>query len=645
MKLQSFCLILGLLWNSHHVKSTGEGDVRLIGGDGYLTGTVEIYHNFRWGTVCDDGWDIYDAYVVCRQLGLGPAIRSHDRAYFGTGNGQISLDDVACLGTEYRLDQCQHSGWYNHNCDLNEAAGVECSYLLYPTTFLYWTTGSLRLRDGSSENEGRVEVYWYSDWYTVCDDSWDITDASVVCRQLGYVAASRVVTESGFGDGDGEILLDDVRCTGYERTLLECDNDGLFIHDCGRNEIAGVVCYTEPTEIVRLAGGLTLNSGRVELYNNGSWGTVCDDNWGYEEASVICRQLGFLSAESVYFSAYFGQGWGPILQYLDCNGNESQWMDCFYRDWGLSYCSHEEDAGVTCRTLGVHHPRLANGDQWHEGRVEIWNGYQWTKLCSDELFSNNEANVICKELGLDGVNYIISDNRFGEGNAPPSDVYYSCTSYENSLSQCYKFSRSEYYCTSAALRCNYNESLSAGAVVGFAIGSILFIFLCCICCVAICKHSKALKNRRRNPSNVTAISGSTNQAGPTVHFAAQPAVPSTNGNVQAPPSYDDVINNPAYYPHFAFDTHAAGGHVTVINASCPPYPVHSNPPYPNIHPPNMAYPPPSNVAYPRQDRLPPVHNPSNFQTHPPVGDSEVPIQNGEPNSIEDSGIYSTIDST
>lgn len=134
----------------HSFVSEGEGDVRLTGGDSYLTGTVEIYHNFLWGTVCDDGWDIHDAYVVCRQLGLGPALRSHDRAYFGTGTEPISLDEVACLGTEYRLDQCQHSGWYNHDCDLNEAAGVECSYRKLLCLF-YLNMDKNLIRDGSDE--------------------------------------------------------------------------------------------------------------------------------------------------------------------------------------------------------------------------------------------------------------------------------------------------------------------------------------------------------------------------------------------------------------------------------------------------------------------------------------------------------------
>ena len=102
---------------------------------------------------------------------------------------------------------------------------------------------SVRLVDGRSSNEGRIEVYYNNEWGTVCDDFWDVNDAKVVCRQLGFpVEGARAYTNAHFGEGTGNILLDDVQCTGSESALSECPHSGWGIAFCEHSEDAGVVC-------------------------------------------------------------------------------------------------------------------------------------------------------------------------------------------------------------------------------------------------------------------------------------------------------------------------------------------------------------------------------------------------------------------
>ena len=109
------------------------------------------------------------------------------------------------------------------------------------------TTGLVRLADGSTSYEGRVEVYHNGEWGTVCDDGWDLNDAQVVCRQLGYDLTNNTITIRGsayYGQGSGQILLNNVNCVGNESTIEDCSHDGWGIHDCFHREDAGVKCAT-----------------------------------------------------------------------------------------------------------------------------------------------------------------------------------------------------------------------------------------------------------------------------------------------------------------------------------------------------------------------------------------------------------------
>ncbi|NXV86390.1 MARCO protein, partial [Calonectris borealis] len=86
--------------------------------------------------------------------------------------------------------------------------------------------------------------------------------------------------------------------------------------------------------------------GRVEVFHQGSWGTICDDGWSTQDATVVCRMLGYNRAISAFTAtAGTGQIW---LDDVNCSGNERSIFDCPKPDWGVNNCSHNEDAGVEC---------------------------------------------------------------------------------------------------------------------------------------------------------------------------------------------------------------------------------------------------------------------------------------------------------
>ena len=101
----------------------------------------------------------------------------------------------------------------------------------------------LRLQGPLSENgTGRVEVFFKGKWGQICNDTWDLNDARVVCRQLGYAHTVRALQGSDVPKGTGAIWLKDIFCGGSEQNLTSCVHNGWGNQNCRRGEGVGVEC-------------------------------------------------------------------------------------------------------------------------------------------------------------------------------------------------------------------------------------------------------------------------------------------------------------------------------------------------------------------------------------------------------------------
>ncbi|XP_078080469.1 lysyl oxidase homolog 4 isoform X2 [Mustelus asterias] len=265
------------------------------------------------------------------------------------------IHKVSCNGNESHLSKCTIQASAGKNqlpCENGMHTVISC---VTGPRFIQ-ETGSryrkayldeqplVRLKGGAQTGEGRVEVLKNGKWGTVCDDRWNLVAASVVCRELGYGTAKEALMGAFLGQGVGPIHMAEVSCTGFEKSLTDCSFKEASSRNCRHGEDAAVRCNVPHMGFrnkIRLNGGRNSFEGRVEVQVefNGTtaWGVVCSDNWGLNEAMVVCRQLGFGFANHALKETWYWQGAtttnNVVLSGTSCSGTELSILQCLqHRD-------------------------------------------------------------------------------------------------------------------------------------------------------------------------------------------------------------------------------------------------------------------------------------------------------------------------
>ncbi|CAE1296095.1 unnamed protein product [Acanthosepion pharaonis] len=328
----------------------------------------------------------------------------------------------------------------------------------------------IQLIGGSLEISGRVEITRQGVKGTVCDDEFDNNDAKVICRMMGYSFGE--VIPNIFRQGQGDIWLDDLSCTGSEYDLEVCPNLNWGVHNCKHKEDVAIKCFKAVNTIasitptfstdrnairIELVGGSLEISGRIEITRRGEKGSVCDNGFDKNEAKVICRMMGHSSGEVI--PNIFGQGKGTIwLDNLNCTGSEYDIEVCPNLSWGKHNCEHDEDVALKCfkeANTSLSTSTISSTDQNSiriqliggkleiSGRIEITRKGVKGTVCDDH-FDNNDAKVICRMMGYSSGKVI--SNIYGQGQGVIWLDDLNCTGSEVELEICSNLSWGTHNC-------------------------------------------------------------------------------------------------------------------------------------------------------------------------------------------------------
>uniref|UniRef100_A0A672LG14 Lysyl oxidase homolog n=1 Tax=Sinocyclocheilus grahami TaxID=75366 RepID=A0A672LG14_SINGR len=271
-------------------------------------------------------------------------------------------------------------------------------------------------------NEGRVEVFYEEEWGTVCDDDFTIHAAQVVCRELGYSEAVSWSPSSKYGKGEGRIWFDNVHCTGNEKSLAQCESNGIGVSDCKHTEDVGVVCSDKRIPGFKFVNTLT-NNINVSEFSTDVFLLLLSKTI-QSVFNTICGMFGFPG---------------------DKRYNTRNFSSSAKRNYSLPLPSQQPLV------------RLRGGALVGEGRVEVLKNGEWGTICDDN-WNLVAATVVCRELGFGSAKEALSGGQLGQGMGPVHMNEVKCSGFEKSVTECpFNMDKDSEGCSheeDAGVRCN-----------------------------------------------------------------------------------------------------------------------------------------------------------------------------------------------
>ncbi|XP_052795720.1 scavenger receptor cysteine-rich type 1 protein M130-like [Mya arenaria] len=413
----------------HCTNGTGV-EIKLESGTSPNSGMVKVSVSGEWGVICDMNWTNMDARVACRHLGFKDGYAG-TKVIKSIGTGRLWLYNIDCTGVEQSIFSCPA-----HFNVTNQQYNAYCM----PYVFC-----SKKVRLQPNVTFGAVQVWDRDNYHLVCAEGFDDLAAQAVCRSLGFAYGTSICC-SAFGRMEYSIIYSNVKCTGIESDLLECDYVK-YIPNCTSGHYASVACSNNPkNEDYELK---IHPSGKVTTRHFDNSGFICANGFDDKEATVICKEMEYKGGSAYFHSRHTKYSTVPLLGVpwlanIACKGTEKNLGKCGKIYWGsVGSCDNNRIPAVYCYNKSGFAFALVNGTDKGNGLVEITLDDKKGAIClrhSRIQERQKIAAIVCKQLG------------YGDGS-----LLLNGTDVDNEVALMQQFpGKLEMFITN--VKCNGNES-------------------------------------------------------------------------------------------------------------------------------------------------------------------------------------------